>query len=293
MGQEAVIPQGTQPVLAVCERVCMVLSPAQADLSGFADLLCERRAGDIRVTHKSYSHDFEQSWHEHNSGSIDFILEGGGVGTYAGREVISSPGVVEFFREEIRHRFRSYGSGIRTMHVLLPAELISELPQLRDIALEELRHTRAVALASMLLSELHTPDASSGMQIESLVHELLDEITSTLSGPNPRAGWIGHARDALHEAEDRPLSLSQLAELIGIDRAHLARTFKAKLGMSVGAYHRRIRLERASRLIASTDDALVRIAQCCGFADQAHFTRVFHAHMGTTPSRFRQSLCRR
>lgn len=270
-----------------------MLSPAATDLAGFATLHSKRVVGDIRVTHKSYSGDFAQSWHEHEAGTIDFVLAGGGRGTYAGREVISSPGMVEFFREDLRHRFQSNGTGIRSMHIVVPGSLLRTVRGLRDVSVEELTHTRALALASRVLMELDAPDASSDLQIESLVHELIDEITRTASGPNPRAGWIGRARAALHDSISQPLSLCELAAIVGIDRAHLARTFKARLGQSVGEYHRRVRLEHAARLIASSDEPLVRIAQRCGFSDQAHLTRMMRQHLGTTPGQYRQCLRRR
>jgi len=271
----------------------MILAPAQADLAGRATLLAEHWVGDIKVTHKAYTHDFTQHWHEHGAGSIDFMLAGGGVGTYAGREVVSTPGTVEFFREEIRHRFRSFGSGIRSMHIVMPAAMLRGLPRLRHTLVEELRHTRAVALASRVFAELHQPDASSSLQIESLVYELIDEVTGVVNRPDPRAGWLGRARNLLHERCDEPLTLSELADRVSIDRAHLARTFQQRLGVSVGEYHRRLRLDQAARMIAECDEPLSRIAQRCGFSDQAHLTRLFRDYTGSTPARYRECLRRR
>ncbi len=282
-----------QPATRRCESGGMVLSPAATDLAGHATLLAEHWVGEIKVTHKAYTHNFKQHWHEHEAGSIDFVLEGGGVGTYAGREVVSTPGTVEFFREQLRHRFQSFGSGIRSMHIVIPAAMLRGLPQLRHTLVEELCHTRAVALASRVFAELHQPDASSSLQIESLVHELIDEVAGVASRPDPRAGWLGRARNLLHEHGDEPLTLSELADRVCIDRAHLARTFKQRLGMSVGEYHRRLRLEQAARMIAQSDEPLSRIAQRCGFSDQAHLTRLFRRYTGSTPARYRQALRRR
>lgn len=275
------------------EHMGMTLVPSNASLSGMARMLRCRQAGDIVVTHKAYTHDFTQSWHEHEAGSIDFVLAGGGVGTYAGREVISSPGTVEFFREEVRHRFASHGTGIRSMHVVLPAAMLREIDGLRHIAVEELRHSRALSLATRLLAELMRPDASSDLQIESIAHAMIDEVAGVLARPIARAGWLGQARDLLHAKHSEPLTLSELAKHVDIDRAHLARTFKKRVGLSVGEYHRRLRLERAARLIAQGDEPLSRIARRCGFSDQSHLTRLFGAHIGASPSAYRAALRRR
>lgn len=271
----------------------MILSPMQHDRSGDAELLGELRAGPFRVTHKHYTHDFAQGYHEHDAGSIDFILEGGGRGIYAGREIESCAGMVEFFREEIRHKFLGGGGGIRTMHVLLPGDLLRETPALRNIALETLTHTRAQRLALMLLRELHEPDRSSPLETESLIHELIDEVTHASSRLNARAGWIGPVRDYLHAVYDRPVSLAELADHAGVHRAHLARVFKSKLGVSVGAYHRAVRTQLAAQRLAHGRASIARIANETGFADQAHLTRVFRDQLGVTPSAYRQRLRRR
>lgn len=271
----------------------MILTPRQHDHSGDAELLEELRAGPFRVTHKHYTHDFAQGYHEHETGSIDFILEGGGRGMYAGREIVSHAGMVEFFREEIRHKFIGGGGGIRTMHVLVPRDVLIGIEPLRDIAINTLTHSRALRLSLALLHELSCPDRSSSLEAESLIHELIDEVTRAAAAPNPRAGWVGTVRDVLDETHDRHVSLDELAHVAGVNRAHLARVFKAKLGVSVGQYHRAVRTHHAAQRLTVRGASIARVARETGFADQAHLTRVFRDHFGTTPSIYRKCLRRR
>ena len=271
----------------------MILTPMSHDHAGDANLLGDLRAGPFRVTHKRYTHDFAQAYHEHDAGSIDFVLEGSGRGVYGGREIESCAGMVEFFREELRHKFIGGGGGIRTMHVLLPGDMLRGSEDLRDIALETLTHTRAQSIALSILRELHDPDESSTLEIESLIHELIDEIARASARPRARAGWIGPVRDYLHDMQDRPVTLTELAEHAGVNRAHLARVFKAKLGVSVGAYHRAMRAQLAAQRIARNGASIARVARETGFSDQAHLTRVFRERFGITPSAYRRCLRRR
>jgi AraC family transcriptional regulator len=46
------------------------------------------------------------------------------------------------------------------------------------------------------------------------------------------------------------------------------------------------RIERAAPLLKQGDLAIVQVAHEFGFADQAHFTRVFKQVKGVTPKRF-------
>jgi AraC family transcriptional regulator len=74
---------------------------------------------------------------------------------------------------------------------------------------------------------------------------------------------------------------------------HLARTFRARYGISVGEYGRRVRIEWAAAEIARGESSLAAVATEAGFADQSHFTRLFRRYVGTTPARFRAAQVRR
>lgn len=96
-------------------------------------------------------------------------------------------------------------------------------------------------------------------------------------------------RERVQGQLDRPLRVSDLAKAAGVHRVHLGRVFRERFGESVGDYHRRLRIERAARELLDDSLSVSLVAQRCGFADQAHFTRVFKRLMGVTPLLFRTS----
>jgi len=49
------------------------------------------------------------------------------------------------------------------------------------------------------------------------------------------------------------------------------------------------RLDRAKQMLISGARPLTEIAVESGFADHAHFSRVFRKHVGTTPSKWKKS----
>src|SRR5450830_272150 len=91
----------------------------------------------------------------------------------------------------------------------------------------------------------------------------------------------------LETLQARPsASLRQLAQAAGLSPYQLIRAFRAATGMTPHAYQLNMHVNRArSRLQAGT--ALAQLAHELGFADQSHLQRVFKAHAGITPGRYR------
>ncbi len=99
--------------------------------------------------------------------------------------------------------------------------------------------------------------------------------------------WLRRAREVLHAHWHEPLRLSALARWVGIHPVHLAREFRKHHGCSVGQYVRRLRVESASGKLVESDLPLAAIAVEVGFANQAHFCRIFKLVTGISPARYR------
>ena len=95
-------------------------------------------------------------------------------------------------------------------------------------------------------------------------------------------------RELLHERTPASASLSELAGVVGVHPAHLARSFRRDYGVTVGQYARGLRLEWATSQLARPDLSLAEVAAGAGFADQSHFTRSFRSYAGVTPGRYRE-----
>ncbi|MGE3771583.1 MAG: helix-turn-helix domain-containing protein [Gammaproteobacteria bacterium] len=91
---------------------------------------------------------------------------------------------------------------------------------------------------------------------------------------------------------DAALALQTLASITGLGLASFTRRFRASFGCAPHAWVMARRVERARRLLADPRRALKEIASDCGFADQAHMTRVFRAHLGATPGALRAEATR-
>ena len=78
------------------------------------------------------------------------------------------------------------------------------------------------------------------------------------------------------------LSVSQMAEELGIDRSHLSRVFKSRMGVSLQEYILRVRLAEARRYLLA-GYSVTDTAQRCGFGDRSTFSRLFSRETGYSP----------
>lgn len=93
----------------------------------------------------------------------------------------------------------------------------------------------------------------------------------------------------IDENLDQTITIETLAGLVRLSCGHLSRAFKDTFGVSPHALVMRRRIERAQGLMLRTRDPLSQIAISCGFADQAHFSRLFRQMVGATPNSWRRT----
>jgi AraC family transcriptional regulator len=89
--------------------------------------------------------------------------------------------------------------------------------------------------------------------------------------------------EVIHSQLDSRLTIDMLAREAGLSVAHFSRAFRETMGRAPHQYLLSMRLERARRLLEAPDANLSDVAHRTGFADQAHFTRLFKRSYGITP----------
>jgi AraC-like DNA-binding protein len=92
--------------------------------------------------------------------------------------------------------------------------------------------------------------------------------------------WIGHH---YHE----PVSTSDVARALGCNADHLGRAFRQVTGRTLVQAMTERRMGEARRRLIDTSGEIRTIARDCGFADLAHFRRIFRRANGITPGGFR------
>jgi AraC family transcriptional regulator len=105
--------------------------------------------------------------------------------------------------------------------------------------------------------------------------------TRLRGGLSPRARR--RTLEVIHSQLDSRLTIDMLAREAGLSVAHFSRAFRETMGRAPHQYLLSMRLEKARRLLEAPDANLSDVAHRTGFADQAHFTRLFKRSYGITP----------
>lgn len=179
------------------------------------------------------------------------------------------------------------------------------LTALAESCLQELRYFPAREVPSLqetllqLTGELSRQDPMARHRLHALCASLTVLFARLVRGrdlapedSSPSAYLISQTKVLLRERLAEPLHLTDIAASVGVSEEHLARRFKQTTGTTVFGYLRRLRLERAKHLLATSDDNLSEIAERIGFSSPTLFSRCFREESGLTPSVYRKRLAR-
>jgi len=119
----------------------------------------------------------------------------------------------------------------------------------------------------------------------SLVDLIISRHMISILGRHPLDPII--ARMTEHPEEQ--LDLAAVAALVGKSPDRTAHLFTEACGKSFKNLQKDLRMQHAARLLAgSSNPGMKEVAALCGYGDPLYFSRVFRAHFGLPPSKFRR-----
>jgi transcriptional regulator GlxA family with amidase domain len=152
----------------------------------------------------------------------------------------------------------------------------------------------SAALARLLADAVEGLDCDLDRVRASLSRAVaLVDGASILVGAMRRGGlaaWQARKISDLVEANlECGVRISELAASTRLSKSHFSRAFRAHFGRSPQQYILERRVARAQQLMLASECRLCDVAQACGFADQAHLSRMFRRLVGAAPSAWRRA----
>ncbi len=152
--------------------------------------------------------------------------------------------------------------------------------------------------SEVVKSAWHIYNSSKNNQIEcayqlsSLTYNFLMQMfTESRFTPDTNRNipaWVQQVKEYCAKNISSDIMLEDMAKIANCSKWHFSRRFADYEGMSPHRYLVELRLKFAVQLLENSTLSLKEIAEKCGFYDLTYFGKVFKAHMGMPPKKYRK-----
>jgi AraC-like DNA-binding protein len=267
---------------------------------------CSDLAGDwLRSTGPEDGVEYLEAWfrgatyHRHRHDTYAICVTTGGVQAFYYRgttEKSTSGQVVVLHPDELHDGYAATDAGYGYRQIYIEPALIFEAVQVLRGRPSSLPFVRTPVVTSSKLSQAvagafeggREPIAVDGLIVQ-VAEGLLEADRSGTVTSIPRHLDVAAVRRAcqfLDAEKTRVVRSAELEAVTGLTRYDLARQFRLVCGTSPYHYLLMRRLDAARQQLIGLRP-LGELARDAGFADQAHFTRIFKAGFGLTPAQYR------
>jgi AraC family transcriptional regulator len=238
------------------------------------------RTADYKAALVHYPADVHHPRHEHDKAQLTFLLCGGFVDDWEGRETCPSGSRHGFRPQGVRHSCRFGHNGALILSVSFRA----------DVPLPPAPHQwqpSGPALAR-LYALLFGRIAPAAMVIDDLIAAASNPGDGRRTGNFGAPRWLRLAAEEL--ADDPTAEIAEVASRAGVHRVYLSRAFQRHFGLTPSQFRLHCKSALALRHMIEGGQSPCMAAASAGFADQAHWTRASRAAAGITPARLRHML---
>lgn len=248
---------------------------------------------EFRLMDATYPPGMKVPRHSHTRACFSFMLQGALSETYERRGLEWRPFSIGFNPADEEHSNLVHHTGARFLIVEVSPEWLKRVSEYSGILKrsfisqpEQLRY-----LGFRLYREAQQLDAVSQLAIESLLLTIVAETSrfDARRKPDKHPRWLEQARELIHSHFADSLTITAIAQTVGIHPVHLSRVFKTHHRCTIGDYVRQLRTDFVRRELSTTSAPLAEIACKAGFYDQGHLSRVFKRLTGMTPTQYRAS----
>ncbi len=98
---------------------------------------------------------------------------------------------------------------------------------------------------------------------------------------------VEKAKNYIRDNVNRKFSLEDIAQEVHVSKSHLSRLFSKEVGIGIGQYTQKMRIETACDMLKYSQASISQISAYLCFPSHSHFGKVFKEHTGMTPQQYR------
>lgn len=146
-------------------------------------------------------------------------------------------------------------------------------------------------------------------EVLSLLHQQIRALPSWRTGPDIRAWTLNSLAEMMTLVQDSSqqqdsvqvaiqyiqenyqrsdISLQEVADEVNLSQSHLSSQFKMRTGTSYMNYLTTWRIDKAKKLLRTTDQSIATVAEMVGYPNTTNFYRHFRKQTKMTPATYRQ-----
>lgn len=201
------------------------------------------------------------------------------------------PGTVVYYEADVAEPW-SYGwvgfNGFKAPVYLKQAGLDNQNPIFR--------YDKDHFLRECLVRMISTKQLVRGREIRliGLLYEFLSQLVEMtdnylLEKDNRKEEYVRKALEYIRMNYSRKITISEIANYIGLDRSYLYSLFQEYLNTSPQDYLIRFRMDKACELLQATSLSVGSIAYSVGYEDPLLFSKVFKKARGLPPREYRKA----
>jgi AraC family transcriptional regulator len=247
----------------------------------------EIREEGILASVSSYDqHRFYDAWHCHVNAHISFVLQGG-CSEKKKESYERLPGKATFYMAGEPHQILNMHNSTH-INLEMDGDFFREYGLSDDVFGSIVSKTPdAKFLMLKVHKEIMADDGFTATSIHMLLLHFL-HLAERWKDSDKIPAWLTTIYDILNDRWDETPSLNDLSVATGIHPVSISHYFPRYFSCTLGAYMRKLKVEKALHLIKSSDTPLTDIAYKCGFFDQSHFIRTFKQLTGYLPARYKK-----
>lgn len=232
---------------------------------------------------------FESWWvsdiTRHNNHGIAFVVEGEIEFSHGGNKYICGKNNVIFIPGNTTYRYATP----KTAKIAIINFFLTERSGFSEFQIASVDNLDSFLVDHAVLCKIITSASlTAHTEFLSVFYKMLTRLINTI-GMNQGFNSTWHITEYINANLNSPdLTVSSIAQAAGFSEVHFRKLFKSYYGISPKQYVQNLRIEKAKRMLQSSNESISKIAVECGFSTIFYFSKLYKDKTGYSPYEYRE-----